>query len=216
MNFPEIVIILSHLPILLAVVYTASIYRQLRPELKVFSWFIFFSGLIQFASLACWFARKNNMPLLHLYVAGGLLLIAWFYSTVLSGFISKKVIWSVALAFLLFTTINSLFIQPVHTFNSYALTIESVLIVILALFTFTFFYNNIVKETSGRDIKSLTWINSGLFVYYSSDLLIFYFGAIITQTLSTSLNQYTWVFHSFFSIVMYTCFIIGLWQRSKT
>ena len=215
MNFPEIVIIVSHLPILLAVVYTASIYKRLRQDLKVFSWFIFFSGLIQFASLAFWFSHKNNMPLLHIYVAGGLLLIAWFYSTLLGNFINKKIIWSVALSFLIFTTVNSIFIQPINSFNSYALTIESVLIIILALFTFMFFLNNIVKETSGRDIKSLTWINSGLFVYYSSDLLIFYFGAIITETFSKSLNQYTWVFHSFFSIVMYTCFIIGLCKRSK-
>lgn len=216
MNFAQIVIIISHLPILLAVVYTASIYNRLSHELKVFSWFIFFSGLIQFVSLAFWFAHRNNMPLLHLYVAGSFLLLTWFYSTLLRGFINKKVLWSVAGAFLVFTTINSIFIQPVNTFNSYALTIESVLILILSLFTFTFFLNNIVKETRRRDIKSLTWINSGLFAYYSSDLLIFYFGAVITQTLSTSLNQYTWVFHSFFSIVMYTCFIIGLWRRSKT
>jgi hypothetical protein len=216
MNFSETIIVLSHVPILLTVVYAVIYYKQLGPALKVFSWFVFLSGIIQFTSLAFWYAGKNNMPLLHIYVAAGFICLAWFYRTLLNGFIKAKIIWLIAILFLLFTIINSLFIQPVFTFNSYALTVESILIIILTLFTFRFFLNDIVKETSGRDIKSLNWINSGLFIYYASSMLIFYFGAIITRTFSRDLNLYTWIFHSFFSIVMYTCFLIGLWKRSKT
>jgi hypothetical protein len=76
--------------------------------------------------------------------------------------------------------------------------------------------NDTVKERRKQDIPSLHWINSGLFIYYSSNLLIFYFGALITHALSKQLNRYTWMLHSFFSIVMYTCFFIGLWKRPKT
>ena len=216
MNFSETIIVGSHVPILLTVVYAAIHYKQLGRELKVFSWFIFLSGIIQFTSLGFWYAGKNNMPLLHVYVAAGFICLAGFYKTLLSGFVNAKIIWLIALLFLLFTIINSLFIQPIFTFNSIALTVESVLIIILALFTFRFFLNDIVKETSGRDIKSLHWINSGLFIYYSSSMLIFYFGSVITHTFSRYLNLYAWIFHSFFSIVMYTCFFIGLWKRSKT
>lgn len=215
MNFSETIILLSHVPVLLTVVYAAVHYSKLPRELKVFSWFIFLSGVIQFTYLAFWFVSKNNMPLLHIYVAAGFLCLAWFYNTLLNGFIDARIIWSIAILFLLFTTINSLFIQPVHTFNSIALTVEAILIVILALFTYRFFLSDIVKETSGRNISSLNWINSGLFIYYSSSILIFYFGAVITA-FSRNLNLYTWIFHSFFSIVMYTCFFIGLWKRSKT
>ncbi|MBC9914310.1 hypothetical protein [Chitinophaga varians] len=216
MRFSEIVIVLSHVPILVTVVYAAIHYGTLPRELKVFSWFIFLSGIIQFTSLGFWFFSKNNMPLLHLYVAAGFLCLAWFYNTILNGFIDAGIIWLIAILFLLFTIANSLFIQPVYTFNSIALTVESVLIVILSLFTYRFFLSDIVKETSGAHIKSLTWINSGLFIYYSSSILIFYFGSVITVDFSRSLNLYAWIFLAFFSIVMYTCFFIGLWKRSKT
>ena len=215
MSFSETIILLSHVPILFTVTYAAVYYSKLPRELKVFSWFIFLSGIIQFISLAFWFVSKNNMPLLHIYVAAGFLCLAWFYSTLLNGFIDAGIIWCIAILFLLFTIINTLFIQPIHTFNSIALTVEAILIVILALFTYRFFLSDIVKETSGRNIKSLNWINSGLFIYYSSSILIFYSGAVITA-FSRSLNLYAWIFHSFFSIVMYTCFFIGLWKRSKT
>lgn len=216
MNFAQTIILSSHVPILVTVVFTAVRYRTLGPELKVFSWFVFVSGLVQFVSLGFWFASRNNMPLLHLYVAAGFACLAWFYGSVLKGFIDAVIIWSVTILFLLFTLINSLFFQPFLTFNSNALTAESVLIIILALFTYIFFLNDIVREKSGKDIKSLTWINSGLFIYYSSTLLIFYFGATINQVFSKDLSQYTWIFHSFFSVVMYIFFCIGLWKRSET
>jgi hypothetical protein len=216
MNVPEIIIILSHVPILLTVVYAALLYRQLGADLRVFSWFLFLSGLIQFTSLYFWFHRWNNMPLLHLYVAAGFAFLAWFYQKVLSGFISVWIIGSVTALFTIFTIINSLYIQHVMTFDSNALTIESVLILILSLFTFTFLLNDSVKETRSHHISSLSWINSGLFIYYSSSLMIFYFGATITGSFSRVLGQYTWIFHSLFSMVMYTCFFIGLWKRPKT
>lgn len=216
MNLAQSIIIGSHIPILATVVLAAVRYKALGPELRVFSWFVFFSGLIQFVSLAFWFSHTNNMPLLHLYVAGGFVVLAWFYITVLKGFVDARIIKAIVVIFLLFAVVNVLFFQPVLTFDSNALTVESILIIILALFTFIFFLNDIVKETGSRDIKSLNWINSGLFIYYSSSLLIFYFGATMTRTFSPYLNQNTWIFHSFFSIVMYTFFCVGLWKRSAT
>jgi len=216
MIFSKTIIIVSHLPILLAVIYAAWQYKRLDTVLKVFSWFIFLSAAIQFISLACWFAKKNNMPLLHFYVAAGFICLAWFYKTVLSNFIRARIIWSVAIVFSIFTLANSLFVQDIFTFNSNALVVESVLIIILAWFTFLFLLNDIVKERGIKDRRSLNWINSGLFIYYLSNLLIFYFGTAITQAFSRYVNLYAWVFHSFFSMVMYTCFFAGLWKRSKT
>lgn len=216
MNFAQTIILLSHVPILFTVVFAAVRYRSLGVELRVFSAFVFLSGVVQFVSLGLWFARMNNMPLLHFYVAAGFVCLAWFYKTVLTGFIDGVIMWCVTIGFLAFTLVNSLFFQPLLTFNSNALTAEAVLIVILALFTFIFFLNDIVRERSGKDIRSLTWINSGLFIYYSSTLLIFYFGATINQLFSKDLSQYTWIFHSFFSVVMYIFFCVGLWKRSET
>jgi hypothetical protein len=183
-------------------------------SLRVFSWFLFVSAGIQFLALYFWFHHWNNMPLLHIYVAGGGVLLLWFYRTVLGDFVNSAVLWSGAALFFLFSVINSVFVQPVLTFNSNALTVESVLILILALFTFGFLLNDNVKTRDGHDRQSIGWINWGLFIYYSSSLLIFYFGSTITRQFSFDLNQYTWIFHSFFSMVMYTCFIVGIWKRS--
>jgi len=216
MRLFKIIGYLSDLPVLAAVITAALLYHKLSRPLKAFSWFVFLSGIIQLVSLLFALYRKNNMPLLHVYVALGFPFLAWFYKTVLGDFISTRIMWGAVILFLLFTITNSLFVQDIFRFNSHALVVESVLVIILALFTFIFFLNGTMREAGIQDIKSLTWINTGLFIYYLSCLLIFYFGDTILFRFSKDLSGFTWVFHAFFSIIMYTCFIIGLWKRSKT
>lgn len=202
-------------PAFVTVGYGIIIYKKLTGELKIFSWFLLLSGFVELVSKVLWFQGKNNLPLLHFYVAAGFICLAWFYSAVLKDFIDQKIIWGAALLFTAFTVVNSFFIQDIYTFNSYALTVESVLVVILSLFTYMVLLNNIVKEKRKHLIKSLNWINSGLFIYYTSSLLIFYFGDLFMKRFSVYLNQYVWVFHSFFLLVMYSCFFVGLWKRPK-
>lgn len=211
MSSSEILIIASHVPIAVSAVYALCIYRQLEPELKVFSFFLFFSAAVQLTALGLALKRINNLPLLHIYVAAGFLLLAVFYQNILNSFIRPRIIWAITVSFLVYTVLNSLFIEPIFTFNSMALTVESILVVILSLSTFIVLLNDIVKERRSTVIKSINWINSGLFIYYSSSLIIFY----LTRNFPLSINQYTWILHSFFSIAMYTCFCIGLWKRRR-
>ncbi len=214
-NFSKYIIILSHLPIFITSCYALITFHKQTSILKVFSCFLFLSYLIQFASLMFWFNSKNNMPLLHLYVGIGFLMLAVFYKKVLEGFISGTLIYSLAILFLILTIINSLFIQSVYTFNSYALTLESVLLIIFSLTTYILLLNEAVKVERKAVIASVNWINSGIFIYYSSNLLIFYFSGYFNKFFSAEFNRYTWVLHSFFSVVMYTFFFIGLWKRPK-
>lgn len=153
------------------------------------------------------------MPLLHVYVIVSFVSLAWYYNSLMKDFIHRYVIIIAAGLFCLLSLLNSLFVQPVFSFNSYALTLESALLIILSLSAYILLLKKIVAEKKKGEIKSLNWINSGVFIYYSSTLLIFYFGDLITHSYSRSFNRYTWVLHSFLSIVMYTCFIIGLWKR---
>ena len=209
------IIYISLLPILATVILAAKNYRKSGKSIKAFSWFIFLSGFIQFISSASPWIFANNMPFLHLYVAAGLPCLVWFYKTVLDGFISSRIMWGIAVAFLVFTIINSLFFQDIFHFNSYALFAEALIIIILALFTFMFLLNNTMRETGIPDIKSITWINAGLFIYYLTCLMLYYFGETLFSRYSRELLNYTWLFHDIVSMVMYCCFFIGLWKRSK-
>ncbi len=212
----ELVIAAAYVTVFTTVLSYLWLYRSLGKALAAFAWFIFFSGAIQFVSLVCWLRHMNNLPLLHIYVAGGFLCLAWFYCIVLGSYIHRFVIWGSAIVCVLFSVINTLFIQPVYIFNSYALVVESVFVIILSLFTFLFLLNQTIQDSGIRDMSSINWINSGLFIYYLSSLLIYYFSNNTIFSTTFAMRRYTWMFHAFFSVVMYSCFLIGLWKRSKT
>lgn len=216
MEIARVVIVSSHLPILLAAIYSFIHFRRFNVGLQIFSYFIFFTFLIQFSSLVLWFFSINNMPLLHFYVIGEFLFLSWFYQNILGEYINVRIIWIIVILFSLFSICNSIFFQNIFKFNSNSITVQSILVIILSSFSYIVFLNKIVKQRNNKDIPSLNWINSGLFIYHLSNLLIFYFGATIMDKLSVTLGLNAWILHSLFSIVMYTCFLIGLYKAEKS
>lgn len=213
MSAAKIIIIVSHIPIVLVAVFSLIKYRYLGRELRLFAWFAFVSFLIQIASLILWFKHINNFFLLHAYVPLGFLSLSLFYAEVLKEYVNKKIILITAVLFTVFSVSNTLFIQPVNTFNSYALTLECILVIILSMSTYMLFLNDAVKESHALVLKSVNWINSGFFIYFSSAMVIFYLGDYFTRYFPAELNRYTWVLHSFFSVIMYFCFFVGLWKH---
>lgn len=212
----ELILKTASVPVILTGTYALFKFKNLGSELKIFSYFIIFSLLIEVSSKIMWFMGMNNLPLLHLYVLIGFIFQTWFYARVLERFISKKIIWTIGGLFVCFTIVNSLFFESVYTFNSNALTVQSILVIILSISTYMLFLNDIVKsETDMNLMESLNWINSGLFIYYSSSLLVFYVSDLLIENYSLALNQYTWTIHTIFLIVMYVCFFIGLWKRPR-
>ncbi|MEO5643392.1 MAG: hypothetical protein ABIQ40_14680 [Bacteroidia bacterium] len=156
------------------------------------------------------------MPLLHLYVAGGFICILLFYREIFRDVLHHNVLLVIGAIFLLFTLYNAFPLELLFRFNSKVLTAESVLIIIFSLSTFMLLLNAESNEVLITERKTLNWINSGFFIYYSSSLLIFYFSDVMARVFPVYLNQNTWILHSFFSIIMYSCFIIALWKRPKS
>jgi hypothetical protein len=212
---PKIILTLLHIPIFITIIYAFLVYQKLGKELKAFAHFLFLSGVVAIGSLGLWLLSINNMPLLHFYVCFGFILQARFYRQVFDGLINRHFFTGMVTIFTIFTLINSTLIQNLLSFNSYALTVQSILIIILSLSTFLLLLNDVIKETRTSVIPSLNWINSGLFIYYSSSLLIFYFGDLITKFSSSTMVKYTWLLHGFFSTIMYVCSFLGLWKRPR-
>ncbi len=212
----EFIIDYSNIPTFLVGVYTLVIYKRLPREIKYFSWFIFVSVIIQAIASILFYNRENNLPVLHIYTVLGFVFLINFYNQIFDGLIKPRILWTLGILFVVYSIINSIFIQDIYTFNSYALSVQAILIIILSLTTFAFLMNDIVREKRIEIIKSLSWINAGLFIYYSSSLLVFYFGNMINSISNSPLVRYTWFIYALFSIIMYICFFVGLWKRPKT
>ncbi len=215
-SISDTIIRYAYVPVVITAAYAAIIYKKLGQELRIISVFIFLSALVQIVSTLLWYQSENNLWLLHIYVAAGFLVLTRFYNSVLKGFIHKKVLLVIAVLFTIFTILNAVIFQGIFTYASMSLTVESILIIILSLSTFTLLLDDLVKESKATIVTSVNWINSGLFLYYSSSLLLFYFGELIMTLFSRNANLYTWVVHFAFLTIMHACFFIGLWNRPRS
>lgn len=216
MSATKMILILSHIPVFAVALYALFIYTRLKVELKPFAWFLFCSGILQLVSLLFWFLEKNNLFILHALVPLGFVFLAAFYRKILADFLHPMVLLITAAGFVAFSVINSIFYQTPDVFNSNALTVECVLLLILSLSTYTLFLNKMAAFPDRKQLAGTNWINSGVFIYHASTLLIFYFGEYITSNIGLELSRYTWVVHSAFSVIMYFCFWKGLWNRATT
>lgn len=182
-------------------------------HLKALSWFIFLSAVVQFGSFTLAKNDQNNLFVLHLYVPIGGTLLVWFYRELFKEYLSKNIFLMLGAFLIGFSLINTLFFQAIWTFNTNALVAEAIVMVTLSLSAFVLTLYPEYYKNRKTDIVTLNWLNSGLFLYYSGNLLLYYYGDLIVA--STAISVQSWLIHSFLISGMHTCFIVGLWKAPK-
>ncbi|HAD95883.1 MAG TPA: hypothetical protein DCG19_00680, partial [Cryomorphaceae bacterium] len=191
-------------------------WRKLDKALNVLRWFAVFEFLMQTTATVLAFYNILNTPLLYLYVPVDFLLKSFFYARLLSNSINTRIIYLFMVGFILYCLTDVLFISDLHVFNSVALSIQSILMVILTLSTFFIMVESEFMENNPKLANAVIWINSGFFLYHTGNILFFYFGDILMDTTFPDHEALiTTVSHSFLYLVMYFCLLIGLWKSPK-
>lgn len=181
--------------------------KKYEYPLTFLKYLIFFTALVEVIVETLWWHSVNNLPLLHLYIIVEFALLGWMYHLYLYKLLGRYLIPLIIVAFCTFSIINSLFIQSIFTFNTYARAIENLLLILLSL---AYFYK-MLKELKVKYLEKdpMFWINSGILVYFSGNLFIFIFSNYILP--HKSLNMLFWSIHATLNLFIYTFYAIGLW-----
>lgn len=167
--------------------------------------------LTEIASNILWYEFITNHPLYHFYSIIEFLLILNLYASILSEWISKKWFFITGSCFVVFAVGNMLFLQNLFEFNSNVTTLSAFFIILLTIFTYFHFLHRSSDQSLSR--TPAFWINTGLLLYFSSNLVLFYVGNKVDLTLDES---YTiWGLHSIFNCVQITLFTLALWIHPK-
>ncbi len=217
------ILYVCNIPPVLASLLALLYFKKVDSRLYSFNLFLLFNGIIQVAQLIILnISTSYNLLMFHIDVPLEFMLLAHFYYSFLKQYLDKKIYFTLVIIFITFSILNSIFIQPINSFNSYALSVESTILIILSIFSFIVLLDarSGMKKTSIGKIFEL--INSGVFVYYSASLLIYYFSnylirhnndndtSFINETVS-----YIFICNSFLAACMFTCFIIALRKHVK-
>lgn len=157
--------------VLLGVLY----YHYLKPDFKILIALMYLMYIGNSYGSFTSSKSLNNLHALHIYTVLEFVLIGWYYYYNLPDIISKKSILICIVLFSIFSILNSLFIQPINTYNSYARGIEILLII---SFSILFYMKNVFDLKREEELSRLI-INTGVLVYYGITFIYSISGNII-------------------------------------
>jgi len=196
---------------ILALIY----FNKFDPKLYSFKLFLLFNAAIQSIQFVLSVLKHHNLFLLHIDVPIEFMLLTHFYYSALKQYLDKKIFFTLVVLFVTFSIANSIFIQNIDSFNSYALITESVIIIILSIFTFIVLLDPRSGMNNTPIGKTVRLINSGIFVNLSTTLLIYYFSNFLLNHFTKKIVNYIWIYNDLASVFMYACFIIAIFKYVK-
>lgn len=170
------------------------------------------SVIVALFSRYLWSLKENNLYLLHFYTV--LEFCGWIviYYLLFESVIMKKILFVLGISFIVFSVVNSVFLQPLSTFNSNSRSLESIILVGLSI---TYFFK-IFKEKKVVYLErnDLFWLNSAALIYFSGSFLLFGFSNLLLQSNSYEIKE-VWVIHALFLCMHYLLITIGLWIKPE-
>lgn len=196
----------------LAVGIAAFRYHLLKKELR---YIVALLGLGVLAEIVSYILGKltgNNLPALHLYTILEFNIIALFYFSFFGYFYDRRLVPFLMIGFTGFAVFNSIFIQKITEFNTYARGLEALLVIVFALLCF---YKMLMELNTKRPEKHpVFWINTGFLFYFAGSLTLFILSNLVLKE-NKAFNYLSWGLHSCLLILLHLFIGIGLWQRPR-
>lgn len=209
MALPRLLMTAGSLFVAIPLVLAILRYRFLNKTMKNIAYYVFLGASIQILAAYVKLNGQNNLWVLHLFTPLEVAIILRFYSIVLAGFIQKKVFVWVGIIFLTMSVLSSIFLQDIRTFNTYARSLEGLLVIVLCLLWCYKTLTEMKIMKLGQD--PVFWVNTGFLLYFSGGVLLFAFSNYIIG-INHVLSLYIWAFHALFSMLLYALITIGLWK----
>ncbi|MFZ5430178.1 MAG: hypothetical protein ACOZDD_08100 [Bacteroidota bacterium] len=187
-------------------------FRYLNTGLRWLLAFVIFGQLTEIAARMVVIMGYQNIPLMHLYVPVKFILFSMVYRYYLDGFVNRYVIMTVAVLFVLFSVVNSLFIQSIHEYNSYVRAIGALILAVYALLWFMKTLKNL-NIPRLRD-EPFVWINTGAIFYFSGSFFVFILSKLILAQSVSLMAKAFWISSSLL-ILFYLLIAVGFWKSKK-
>ncbi len=201
-------LLLTILPATLCSILGLLYFKKLSPQIQyvVYLSLYFFIGNI--VAMVLWINAKNNLFLGHIHTVIEFLLLSRVYQIEFRHFLPSRFFLILVIIFLSFCLLNTYFWQPYTANNSYAKTLESIILIGLAM---TYFYKTLREAKIEKlEKEPLFWINCAILMYFSVDIFIFIFSNYMLQ-IAGSLATQIWVIHGIFLILFYSICFFAIW-----
>ncbi len=184
-------------------------WRRLPEPIKILVVFLWFDCAIEIGLRTMpYYGSRNNLPLLHVLTVVQIIVWPYFYSKVMrpDATYRKYMPWIMGVGLVL-VVFNTLFLQGLDQFNSYAITLVLVVVILLALdFAFNF---SVVSGVNKELAKILQRINASVLLYYCGSLFVFMFSGYAARTWANGYNV-LWNINVVLNCIFYLVVLLGI------
>lgn len=185
-------------------------FKQLNTPFKHLYYYLLLNLAIEISAIIFISCGLNNLPLLHIYTLGEFILFSHFFRSIIvkPSLFQKRYWYFVGIGTVLIIA-NSLFIQSIFEFNTFAKSFVQITIISYCVF---YFYNLLEGTNySQRSSRSLRLLISGIIIYYSGSLFIFMFSR--TSFGNEEPYIFFWVFNSLLNVIFHVMIFTALWNE---
>lgn len=198
--------------ILLPLAAALARYRQLPAAGRLLFAYLAVDAVVSFLSSVLAYNHIPNLPLYHVATIVDTVLLISFFLKLFAHKVWAGYLTAAMFLFPLLGVLNIIFLQPLFSFNSYMLSLKSMLLIFLC-FLYWWHY----EPVTGKAWKHipLHWIISGLLLYFSSAFILFTFSDFIISVSSRTVSIVLWNIHAGLSVMMFLLLAIGF-SKYKT
>jgi hypothetical protein len=155
----------------------------------------------------------NNLPLLHLCTLGELTIWMFFFRELTKSRQIQRFQQYAWLGLVALVVANTVFLQPLDTFNSYSKTLVQLIIMVLCLqYEFKFVDT---EEIAEKKDKSFQWVNRATLLYYGGSMFVFMFSEYAPAAWNQGYN-WLWNFNVLLNVFLHFNILIAIWKTAKT
>jgi hypothetical protein len=185
-------------------------FSRLEPGLRIITCYLLLSVSCSAAGTVLASHNMNNMPVAHVYTFLELILLSAFYLSIFRRSLFRYLIAFLSLALLIFLVMDTLLPGKIYHFNNNGKSLEALLIILCAVGYFISALDHTDNNKTTRSNPSLTYINAGLLLYFSSSLILFIINTIDPRYITISIV--VWDMHASFLLLMFILFSRALWK----
>lgn len=171
------------------------------------------TAVVELVSKILWYHKINNLVIYHFYTVIEFLILSSIFQAQLSSFISSKWFNLLKFVFVLFAIINGVFLQSIFEFNSHVIVVSCSVIITFSLIYFYHLLNGVQYSALGS--SWMFWLNSGVFIYCSGTLALFYLSNYLINK-PIEIQRAVWAVHAGFNIIYYLAIMRALWLKQVT
>lgn len=154
----------------------------------------------------------NNLKFLHFFTLSEFVLISLWYNSFMKNLMFLNLIQKSLIGVsTIIIILNTIYIQPINTFNTYAKALSSLLLILNPIL----YYLDKTSVNELMDIPNwMSFINAAVVLYFSGSLFIFMTSSYFSFNIS-EYNKIPWVINAMLYFLFQLLINIGLWRRKS-